>query len=509
MASIHKRGKKIYVIYKGVKEDGSYGQIWVPCENETIAQIRKEKIELAEQIRKDEVTLEKRKKAILADRDNQSAALLKEDGAAAEKEREEKIFQPHNNKPAFVPVLFSDFAERWFDIYPVNNWSHGMLDLSRRLYGKHIEPYFGKMYLHEVTPLEIEEFMVHLAAKKVREGTAAKKVRQGTAAKKKEADLPCLSSSVRRSIYFILSRIFDKAVEWRNIPESPVLIDPPKKNGVSRDIWDEDTIYQALRDIKHPLLHLGVHLSFICTMRNGECCGLTWDCVDFENNEIRVRKTMLRVTKSALEKMPKEEVFFIFPEKQKDSKTLLILKTPKTNDSVRRLYMTEPLKKELLVRKDRYDKVKDFMGSDFNDFNLVFALENGDPVEPHLLEKWFKKWQNETAIALPAKIDFHSMRHSSTTYKLRISNGDIKSVQGDTGHRSANMVVNTYSHMQDMNRHFMMKTLENSFYSQKTVPPETVPQEPANESLDEISKLIKNLQPELRNQLFARIASNA
>lgn len=43
-----------------------------------------------------------------------------------------------------------------------------MLDLSRRLYGKHIETYFGKMYIHEVTPLEIEEFMAQLATKKVR-----------------------------------------------------------------------------------------------------------------------------------------------------------------------------------------------------------------------------------------------------------------------------------------------------------------------------------------------------
>lgn len=171
--------------------------------------------------------------------------------------------------------------------------------------------------------------------------------------------------------------------------------------------------------------------------------------------------------------------------------------------------MTEPLRKELLVRKARYDKVKNFMGTDFNDFNLVFALDNGDPVEPHLLEKWFKKWQNETTIALPVKIDFHSMRHSSTTYKLRISNGDIKSVQGDTGHRSANMVVNTYSHMQDINRHFLMKIVESSFYSPEPASPEKASQETTNINLDAISRLILNLPPELRNQLISRIASNA
>lgn len=29
---------------------------------------------------------------------------------------------------------------------------------------------------------------------------------------------------------------------------------------------------------------------------------------------------------------------------------------------------------------------------------------------------------------------FHSLRHSSTTYKLKLNHGDLKATQGDTGH---------------------------------------------------------------------------
>lgn len=36
---------------------------------------------------------------------------------------------------------------------------------------------------------------------------------------------------------------------------------------------------------------------------------------------------------------------------------------------------------------------------------------------------------------------FHSLRHSSTTYKLKLSGGDIKAVQGDTGHSEAAMIT--------------------------------------------------------------------
>ena len=39
------------------------------------------------------------------------------------------------------------------------------------------------------------------------------------------------------------------------------------------------------------------------------------------------------------------------------------------------------------------------------------------------------------------KVVFHSLRHTSTTYKLKLSGGDIKAVQGDTGHAQATMVT--------------------------------------------------------------------
>ncbi len=39
------------------------------------------------------------------------------------------------------------------------------------------------------------------------------------------------------------------------------------------------------------------------------------------------------------------------------------------------------------------------------------------------------------------KVVFHSLRYSSTTYKLKLSHGNIKATQGDTGHRSPEMIT--------------------------------------------------------------------
>ena len=43
------------------------------------------------------------------------------------------------------------------------------------------------------------------------------------------------------------------------------------------------------------------------------------------------------------------------------------------------------------------------------------------------------------------RVVFHSLRHSSTSLKLKLSGGDIKAVQGDTGHAQANMVTDVYT----------------------------------------------------------------
>ena len=44
---------------------------------------------------------------------------------------------------------------------------------------------------------------------------------------------------------------------------------------------------------------------------------------------------------------------------------------------------------------------------------------------------------------------FHSLRHTSVTYKLKLSGGDIKAVRGDYGHAQADMVTEVYGHILD------------------------------------------------------------
>lgn len=66
---------------------------------------------------------------------------------------------------------------------------------------------------------------------------------------------------------------------------------------------------------------------------------------------------------------------------------------------------------------------------------------------------------------------FHSLRHTSVTYKLKLSGGDIKSVQGDSGHVQADMVTEVYGHIIDEDRRKNAEMMENAFYSKENLNP--------------------------------------
>ena len=62
------------------------------------------------------------------------------------------------------------------------------------------------------------------------------------------------------------------------------------------------------------------------------------------------------------------------------------------------------------------------------------------------------------------KVTFHSLRHSSITYKLVLTGGDIKAVQGDSGHSQADMITEIYGHILDANRRKTTERFEEEFY---------------------------------------------
>ena len=82
--------------------------------------------------------------------------------------------------------------------------------------------------------------------------------------------------------------------------------------------------------------------------------------------------------------------------------------------------------------KAEQDEMKEILGDEYMDYNLVMASTFGLPLGDGAIRGPLKKLIED--YNLPPVV-FHSFRHSSVTYKLKLNGGDIKAVQGDSGHR--------------------------------------------------------------------------
>lgn len=141
-----------------------------------------------------------------------------------------------------------------------------------------------------------------------------------------------------------------------------------------------------------------------------------------------------------------------------------MLKSPKTQSSVRRIYLPKSVAEMLIELKTEQENMQDILGNEYKDFNLVICSTDGRPIEGQVINRAFNKLIHD--FHLP-KVVFHSLRHTSVTYKLKLNGGDIKSVQGDTGHSQINMVTDVHSHIIDEDRCKNAQNLQQAFYQNK------------------------------------------
>jgi len=210
------------------------------------------------------------------------------------------------------------------------------------------------------------------------------------------------------------------------------------------------------------------------------------DSIDCGMASVQVTKELQRVQRAAISALNKKDVQLIFPAVCSRSSTLLLLKAPKTESSVRKVFMPKAVANMLLAWRDKQNEAREALGSEYHDYNLVFAGPLGLPTEGSTINGALQRLIKEND--LPPVV-FHSFRHASVTYKLKLNGGDIKSVQGDTGHAQAKMVTEVYSHILDEGRQGNAQLFQENFYEDK---PESDTQTmlPQGLSVEQLTKLL-------------------
>ena len=362
-----------------------------------------------------------------------------------------------------------------------------------------ILPYIGDMEMQKLKPYHLEDLYATLSKTPCGQYLEGKK--QILSEKQKQR---LLSGSTIHEVHRLLRTAFRYAVEWDIILRSPVPVDSPKKSTQERSIWEVSEMQAALASMDDPILHLAVHLTLVGALREGEVAGLTPEDIDFDGADgtgtFSINKSMQRIQKASLAKTGKDCILQEFEDKREGSNTVLVLKKTKTSSSCRTIFMTEALKEELKHWLHQLEMDEAVMDGRYRNSGMLLRLPNGLAVEPVLIRKKFEKWQN----AHPEfpHIVFHGLRHSSATYQLMISGGDVKAVQGTTGHASANLLVNTYAHIQQDSRKKLGKKFEEGFYKPEESNLQSVPTE--NEptiSVSALVDLLKDADPAVKAQL--------
>lgn len=155
-------------------------------------------------------------------------------------------------------------------------------------------------------------------------------------------------------------------------------------------------------------------------MRQGELLGLSWNNVNFKTGQITIKQQL----------QCKDGVYF--------------LETPKSGKC--RVRSPAPVVMEALKDEQQQQNTnKQIVGAAWeNKFNLVFTDALGKNLVRRTVVKHFKAVIERANI--PPDVRFHDLRHSFAVASL-YSGDDVKTVQANLGHATAQFTLDVYGHV--------------------------------------------------------------
>lgn len=395
------------------------------------------------------------------------------------------------------------FLEEFVEIYGLKKWGNSFYTMNLGLINNYINPYIGERYVRSITVRDMDAYYTMLLDQPAVGGN-----RQHNGAEK-------ISASTVARIHKLLKSAFNKAVVWEYTDTNPTIgATLPEHRAKERAVWSDDEAIQALNVCENETLRLCMYLALGCSMRIGEILGLQWANVHMEDDLVASGEAYLKVDRElhrctiesieALERVNRSTMILRFPHVMpKKATTALVLKAPKTESSNRIIYLPQAVIEELKKARVQQEECKAMLGEEYRDYDLVVAQLNGRPYEARIVDKMLYKLIEDNHLR---PVVFHSLRHSSTSLKLKLSRGNIKAVQGDTGHAEARMVTDTYAHGFDADRKLIAREMDTGFFS-KVGAEESTP-EPGEETILMLKKLLQE-HPELLNQLLKEQPNSA
>lgn len=309
-----------------------------------------------------------------------------------------KIEYESGSKHKDARVSFKQFTDEWLrkhvDTLEAKTQENYKLQLKNR-----ILPYFGRMWLDDVSTRRVNDFLVHLRSPEAR----------------MDGKGPLKSATIVFN-FRVLKSIFRLALEEGYIETNPMDgVRKPKEDDIKEmEVYDEHEIkelFAALED-EPPHIRLLVLLAVTTGMRRGEMTGLEWSRVNLEEGYLRVEQSIPKT----IESKP-------------------VIKGPKNKVSVRRITLPEAMVEEL--REYKAENVRPWEGHEF-----VFSHPDGKPLHPKRLTAWWIAFHQRHGLK---PIRLHDLRHTSVSWMI-YKKIHPEAIARRTGHKNEKM-QSIYGHI--------------------------------------------------------------
>lgn len=337
-----------------------------------------------------------------------------------------------NSGQTFTPseISVADYMDYWLDNYVKVNCSLHTLEGYSNIIKNHIKPKIGSYKLKSVSPSVLQEFINDIHSHGY-------------------------SKNMIVNIKTVLCGAFAYAVDvCKFIQDTPVArIKLPKfaKKKKERSVITPEQFKQITEKFnENTNFYLPIMLGYHCGLRIGECFGLTWDCIDFENRTLTVDKS-LNYDGSG------KRWYYGSPKTKTSNRTIFLgntilslLKKERKKQKENRLrygefYTVQHIKEiQSNGRKLKYIE-ETFLCDGAPDVEPVCVKENGSILTSGSFRYCSRVIHYE--LGNPS-FDYHSLRHTHAT--ILIENGaNIKDVQERLGHSNIETTMDTYVHNTD------------------------------------------------------------
>lgn len=230
--------------------------------------------------------------------------------------------------------------------------------------------------------------------------------------------------------YNVLKSLFKWAVVWKLLGRDPMDgVSKPKAPADEMKFYDRDEMEKLMVLIEElsPRHQLMVKLTLVGGLRRGELLGIAYDCVDFQKNQIFIKRSLQYTVK---------EGFRLKETKTGESR---IITFPSTVMDELRFYYRKQLN---AIDDDTWIGFEDVRG---REVMLFVCDKNGLPYKPEAVTRFWGRFMKRHKNAIK-RIRFQDLRHSSAS--LILSDGiNMKVLQKRLGHKDIKTSLNIYSHV--------------------------------------------------------------